>query len=83
MENDEGLRVDLYIPRKCSATNRLISAKEHSSIQMNVGQVFRCLLSKLLTTVLEVLFESFVARPYLSSERARQFSDSRKNPALL
>ncbi|CAD7946354.1 unnamed protein product [Amoebophrya sp. A120] len=39
MENEEGLRVDLYIPRKCSATNRLIAAKEHSSIQMNVGQV--------------------------------------------
>ena len=39
MENDDGQRVDLYIPRKCSATNRLIAAKEHSSVQLNVGQV--------------------------------------------
>lgn len=39
MQNDEGHRVDLYIPRKCSATNRLIAAKEHGSIQLNVGQV--------------------------------------------
>ena len=39
MENDEGQRVDLYIPRKCSATNKLITAKEHASVQLNVGQV--------------------------------------------
>lgn len=39
MENDEGKRVDLYIPRKCSATNRLIAAKEHAAVQMNVGQI--------------------------------------------
>jgi small subunit ribosomal protein S21e len=39
MENDEGQRVDLYLPRKCSATNRLIGAKQHSAVQLNVGQV--------------------------------------------
>lgn len=39
MENDDGQRVDLYIPRKCSATNRLIAAKDHASVQMNIGQV--------------------------------------------
>ena len=27
MQNDEQKIVDLYIPRKCSATNRLITAK--------------------------------------------------------
>ena len=31
--------VDLYIPRKCSATTRLIPAKEHGSVQFNVGQI--------------------------------------------
>ncbi|KAJ3094925.1 40S ribosomal protein S21 [Phlyctochytrium planicorne] len=31
--------VDLYIPRKCSATGRLISAKDHASVQINVGEV--------------------------------------------
>lgn len=39
MQNDEGRIVDLYLPRKCSATNRLIPAKEHSAVQLNVGQV--------------------------------------------
>mmetsp|Transcript_89360 Transcript_89360/g.253197 ORF Transcript_89360/g.253197 Transcript_89360/m.253197 type:complete len:83 (-) Transcript_89360:18-266(-) len=39
MQNDEGRIVDLYLPRKCSATNRLIPAKEHGAVQLNVGQV--------------------------------------------
>ncbi|CAG8474602.1 15156_t:CDS:2 [Funneliformis caledonium] len=39
MENEEGLQVDLYQPRKCSATNRLITAKDHASVQINVGEV--------------------------------------------
>jgi len=28
-----------YMPRKCSATNRLITAKDHASVQINVGHV--------------------------------------------
>ena len=36
MQNDEGVKVDLYIPRKCSATNRLIEAGDHASVQINV-----------------------------------------------
>ncbi|ORX48060.1 30S ribosomal protein S21e [Hesseltinella vesiculosa] len=39
MENSEGRLVDLYIPRKCSATNRLITAKDHASIQLNISDV--------------------------------------------
>ena len=39
MENNDGQRVDLYIPRKCSATNKLIAAKEASAVQLNIGQV--------------------------------------------
>ncbi|KXS22347.1 ribosomal protein S21e [Gonapodya prolifera JEL478] len=39
MENDKGEIVDLYIPRKCSATGRLITAKDHASVQINVGEV--------------------------------------------
>mmetsp|Transcript_33569 Transcript_33569/g.99666 ORF Transcript_33569/g.99666 Transcript_33569/m.99666 type:complete len:83 (+) Transcript_33569:118-366(+) len=38
MQNEEGRVVDLYLPRKCSATNRLIPAKEHGAVQLNVGQ---------------------------------------------
>merc|ERR1712080_338465 len=30
---------ELYIPFKCSATNRLITAKDHASAQINVGHV--------------------------------------------
>ncbi|GAV02335.1 hypothetical protein RvY_12918 [Ramazzottius varieornatus] len=39
MENDAKERVDLYIPRKCSSTNRLISAKDHASIQLNLMEL--------------------------------------------
>ncbi|CAL4935353.1 unnamed protein product [Urochloa decumbens] len=39
MENEEGKVVDLYVPRKCSATNRIITAKDHASVQINIGHV--------------------------------------------
>ncbi|KAG5582196.1 hypothetical protein H5410_052823 [Solanum commersonii] len=39
MQNDEGQNMDLYIQRKCSATNRLIISKDHASVQLNVGHL--------------------------------------------
>ncbi|ODV93068.1 hypothetical protein PACTADRAFT_5387 [Pachysolen tannophilus NRRL Y-2460] len=39
MENDRGQLVELYVPRKCSATNRIIKAKDHSSVQINIANV--------------------------------------------
>ncbi|KAA0146214.1 hypothetical protein FNF27_05287 [Cafeteria roenbergensis] len=39
MQNVDGTNVDLYIPRKCSWTNRLITAKDHAAVQINVGDV--------------------------------------------
>merc|ERR1711931_247195 len=39
MQNDAGEYVDLYIPRKCSATNNLIRAKDHASVQINIAEV--------------------------------------------
>lgn len=39
MQNDKGEIVDLYIPRKCSITNRIISAKDHASVQINIGEL--------------------------------------------
>ena len=39
MQNDAGENVDLYVPRKCSWTNRLVPAKDHSSVQINVANV--------------------------------------------
>merc|ERR1712019_273199 len=39
MLNSDGKTVDLYIPRKCSATNMLITAKDHSSVQINIGNL--------------------------------------------
>jgi len=39
MENDQGILVDLYVPRKCAATNRLITAKDHAAIQISVADV--------------------------------------------
>ncbi|EIF48347.1 40s ribosomal protein s21 [Brettanomyces bruxellensis AWRI1499] len=33
------LVVELYIPRKCSATNRIIKSGDHASVQINVANV--------------------------------------------
>jgi small subunit ribosomal protein S21e len=37
--NEEGVNVDLYIPRKCHATNTLISSFDYSSIQISVAEI--------------------------------------------
>merc|ERR1712001_328711 len=39
MQNEAGEYVDMYIPRKCSASNRIIAAKDHASIQINIADV--------------------------------------------
>ncbi|XP_064486679.1 small ribosomal subunit protein eS21 [Ornithodoros turicata] len=39
MQNEAGEYVDLYIPRKCSTSNRIIHAKDHASIQINLAVV--------------------------------------------
>lgn len=39
MQNEAGEYVDLYVPRKCSVTNRVITAKDHASVQINVGEI--------------------------------------------
>merc|ERR1712080_612493 len=39
MENERGELVDLYVPRKCSATGRIIKAKDHASVQLSIGKV--------------------------------------------
>ncbi|KAF7695937.1 hypothetical protein HF521_006031 [Silurus meridionalis] len=39
MQNDAGEFVDLYVPRKCSASNRIIAAKDHASIQINIAEL--------------------------------------------
>lgn len=39
MQNEAGEVVDVYIPRKCNYTQRIISAKDHASVQVNVAEV--------------------------------------------
>ncbi|KAK7794514.1 hypothetical protein R5R35_004730 [Gryllus longicercus] len=39
MENDAGEFVDMYCPRKCSASNRIIHAKDHASIQIAIADI--------------------------------------------
>ncbi|KAL6152334.1 40S ribosomal protein S21 [Exserohilum turcicum] len=39
MENERGELVDLYIPRKCSATNRIIRPDDHASVQIAIANV--------------------------------------------
>ncbi|KPA77024.1 putative 40S ribosomal protein S21 [Leptomonas pyrrhocoris] len=37
--NEEGENVDLYIPRKCHATNALIEAHDHAAVQIAIANV--------------------------------------------
>jgi small subunit ribosomal protein S21e len=39
MLNAEGKTVDLYIPRKCSASHRLITPKDHAAVQINIAHL--------------------------------------------
>nr|CCA22407.1 40S ribosomal protein S21 putative [Albugo laibachii Nc14] len=39
MQNEAGQNIDIYIPRKCSWTNRIIAAKDQSSVQISIGRV--------------------------------------------
>ena len=39
MQNENGENVDLYVPRKCSWTNRLLTAKDHGTVQINVANI--------------------------------------------
>merc|ERR1711884_108562 len=39
MQNEAGEYVDMFLPRKCSASNRIIAAKDHASIQINIAEV--------------------------------------------
>ncbi|XP_060058447.1 small ribosomal subunit protein eS21-like [Erinaceus europaeus] len=39
MQNDAGGPWTVYVPRMCSGSNRIIGAKDHASIQMNVAEV--------------------------------------------
>ncbi|CAJ0576115.1 unnamed protein product, partial [Mesorhabditis spiculigera] len=39
MQNDAGEVVELYVPRKCSSSGRIIAANDHASIQMDFVDV--------------------------------------------
>jgi len=39
MQNEAGEFIDLYVPRKCSASNRIIGAGDHASVQINIAEL--------------------------------------------
>jgi Ribosomal protein S21e len=39
IENADGKKVDLYIPRKCSVTGALITPTDHASVQISIAEV--------------------------------------------
>ena len=39
MRNKDGKIVDSYIPRRCAWTNRLITAKDHSSVRISIAKL--------------------------------------------
>ena len=56
MQNSEGNYVDLYIPRKCEATHRLIDCKDTASVQITLNtdglNIYKDQEKKNLTVVL-------------------------------
>lgn len=41
MQNDAGDFVDMYVPRKCSTSSRIIAATDHASVQIDFCDVDR------------------------------------------
>ncbi|KHJ49115.1 ribosomal protein S21e [Trichuris suis] len=39
MQNVQEEYTDMYIPRKCSSSNRIVSAKDHASVQIEFVKV--------------------------------------------
>ena len=39
MQNDQKQYVDMYIPRRCFATNRLLDSRDYASVQITVSDV--------------------------------------------
>ncbi|CAI4222216.1 unnamed protein product [Auanema sp. JU1783] len=39
MQNDAGETVELYVPRKCSSSNRIIGPKDHAAVQIDIVKV--------------------------------------------
>eukprot|EP00349_Pseudokeronopsis_sp_Brazil_P008381 CAMPEP_0202971006 /NCGR_PEP_ID=MMETSP1396-20130829/22744_1 /ASSEMBLY_ACC=CAM_ASM_000872 /TAXON_ID= /ORGANISM="Pseudokeronopsis sp., Strain Brazil" /LENGTH=76 /DNA_ID=CAMNT_0049699947 /DNA_START=70 /DNA_END=300 /DNA_ORIENTATION=+ len=39
MQNDAGEVVDIYIPRKCSWTNRVLAANDFGAVQVNIADI--------------------------------------------
>ncbi|VDD91522.1 unnamed protein product [Enterobius vermicularis] len=39
MQNDQGECVELYVPRKCSSSSRIIAATDHAAVQIDFAEV--------------------------------------------
>mmetsp|Transcript_9884 Transcript_9884/g.36852 ORF Transcript_9884/g.36852 Transcript_9884/m.36852 type:complete len:83 (-) Transcript_9884:54-302(-) len=39
MYNDNNELVDIYIPKKCTATGKVIQPKDHAAVQINIARV--------------------------------------------
>ncbi len=46
MQNDQKQYVDLYVPRRCFATNKLLDAKDNASVQITLSSVIIILYRK-------------------------------------
>ena len=65
MQNEDGTIVDIYIPRKCTATNRLITSKDHASVQIEIAEVRTTHKSTLLAPSLSLFVVTLMSRCFL------------------
>ena len=56
MQNEQGDYVDIILPRKCTATNRLLHSRDFASVQINVFSVF------ILYTINNILILIYIGR---------------------
>lgn len=76
--------MDLYIPRKCAWTNRLIDAKDHASIQINIGHLddTGVYTGQYTTLALSGFVRAMVRRPRLPP-RVRRMRPGTRLPAAM
>ena len=67
MQNLEKKCIDLYIPRKCVYTNRILDSKDRSSVQLSIAEVNLKLKSKFRSTWTENTLEKRKLTAYPAS----------------
>ena len=75
MQDADGRVVDLYVPRRCQETNRILDAKDSASIQLNISTEGLSLPNKKdnYSNQLTLILSGFVRNKGLSDAALNRF----------